>query len=592
MIEFDAIVIEGFMPFVGSYEIALDSLGLVFIVGENQVSRMADSNGSGKTAIFDAFSWVHYDRILRGTTADRMINEHSKQAVVESYFRIGTQAYCTVREQRGRTRRWELFSLRGETRHFEGHGDQVEALFGLSFKAFHNTLLFGVSETSRFAAQSDAPRKQLFDELLDLTLFMEKRKLVDAELKHVMEQYDQVERRLGELRSALAAVQQEIVTIDVQREQLRQHSFQKWFAVREKQLQLYRELDKTMREYLRAYATRAEEQAVVDGSTEAVALRTQLTNRQRELERRIDQLDSLRYEVIEQERCPMCQRPVAGAEEEIIRYFKLEADPLAVEKIQLRHHITTLDRVLQFWPTLDPQGHYDAQRRACREIINALHVLEHESDQLQEERFMRQALDEIHEHAVTLTKSIAKEERALQSLQDARMLREFWVEGFGHRGLKGILLREYEQFIMDRLLQYTEMLTAGELRPVFRTGRTLKSGETREEIDFNVTNRYGATCYDDLSSGEKQRVDLGVVLTLQDLVRELHRGRFSLALYDEVFDHLDETGCEQIMAFLTEQRRAYGSVFVISQNPKLLSYPCDHVIRVVKTKKGSAIHVD
>lgn len=587
MIEYDALVIDGFMPFIGKNEIALKDQGVVFIVGDNQVSKMADSNGAGKTSIFDAFSWVHYDKNLRGTVGERWVCHSASRAVVESFFHINNTAYCAVREQAGRTRRWDLFELHGEERILIGKGEQIEKLFGLSFRAFQNTLLFGVSER-KFASQSDVPRKQLFDELLDLTLFAEKRRMVEEELKERLKYQQDASTSLREIEASLESLTLERTSLETKVQNLSATHLQQTHDDLAEQRTLYAELNDLVQAYLAAYAERAAVEESIDASNMFVALRTRVSKRLNDIQRQLDLLDLDQDRALAGPECPMCHRPTRGAEREITRYFDRAKESIMVEYLEQRAHERVLTHVLDQWPALDPADDHEHLRLRCVKLLDYIKSRPWQVE-MQEERYLRQHLDELEERIEQLSSKKKNLQVELETLASQVVLREFWVEGFGHRGLKAMLLRQYDDFIASKLASYSQTLTAGELNIIFRTFRELKSGAIRDEIFFEVENQFGAKNYDDLSSGEKQRVDLCVVLALQDVVRDLHHGRFSLALYDEIFEHFDETGCEQVMTFLTQQRRDIGSVFVISQNPKLLSYPSDHVIRVVKTKKGSYI---
>jgi len=588
MIVFQKLIIENFKPFVGAYVIPLQDLGLVFIVGDNQVSQMADSNGAGKSAaIRDALTWSLYDRLVKPTTSERCINSTCEFACVQTYFRIGEKEYAAIREQRGRKREWMLCEVIDGITEPIGSGEEIESLLGLSFKAFVSILMFG-TDTERFAEQSDAPRKQMFDELLDMAFFGEKRKLVDADLSTITEQASDLQQRVAQLTERVATLKQERQTLGDSTEAIELTAWRQWYDDHEWKMALFETLNRLFVRLQQARRAQVSEQALVDESTQLVAMRTRLEHRIGDVDQRIRKLLAEFGSVDRLGICTMCRRPITD-KAEVARYFQDEMDTLAQQHRRCRLYQLDIQKLLDEWPALDPGQHHEAIKRELDRTLSDLRVVDGKLSQVQEARFLRQAVDELTERIDAAERELGVVSAEWEQVNAAIVLREFWLEGFGHRGLKAMLIRDYEAFLNGKLAQYSESLTAGELALTFSAQRHLKSGDVREEISFEAVNKFGAACYDDLSEGERQRVDLCVVLALQDLVRELHRGRFSLALYDEVFDHLDDTGCEQVMEYLTTQRRSYGSVFVISHSPRLLSYPSDHVIRVIKDEKGARI---
>lgn len=592
-IDFDGLVIEGFMPFVKSFELKLANRGLVFIIGENKVSRMADSNGAGKTALLDAFSWVHYDQILRGTSAARIINRHCDKAVVESYFAIGKQKYCAQREQEGRKRAWTLYSLIGSERKSEGSGEQIEELFGLSFKAFANSLLFGADVLQRFAKLSDAPRKQIFDDLIDTAFFQDKRKGVELELKDIMVDFDKL---VNEHRALMDVLEHE----QLERDDLRRRvdlevvdGIKSWFSDQVYMLSAMASLDELYMSWARWRKLNSYFRGMLHESTGIFDTAYPIQKQLDEIERQIARILKGKKDALAKDICPVCRRQIHPGEHKTIEeHFNRELDPLLLRGRQLRLWLKDLliigdrlhDQGAAIVDTVPIDEIRVEMRRQFEDLRTMEAALETDTESLDEVlRLLEERMDETDQ-------KLAKVEQDRKLVQGEVDLREFWLEGFGHKGLKAMLLRDYEAFINERLSRYASVLTADEIQLIFAAHKQLKSGDLREEITFEALNKYGAECYDDLSSGEKQRVDLCFVLAVQDLVRELHHGHFSLALYDEIFEHFDETGCESVMDFLTQQRRTFGSVFVISHNPKLLGYPSDAVIKVVKTKEGSVVY--
>lgn len=585
MITFITLIIENFRSIKGAYSISLEKQGLVFIVGENKVSQMADSNGAGKTTILDAICMALYKKMLRAGTA---VNYNSDFGCVQLIFKVDEKEYIAIWEQKSKKTSWILAEIVDGVTEEIGKGEEIEQLIGISFNVFVSIVLFGTT-SDRFAEQSDAPRKKMFDDLLDLAFFAQKRRVVEDELTMLEGRYTDYEKEQIKLTERKTVLIEERDLYGRDGLSIEIDAFKEWASDDDIRLGLYESLNKLTPLLMNARRTIQEEQDLVDESTRLAAIRNILDQRIVDVDQRVAQLYRDAADVNESEVCKMCRRPITS-KREITNYFESEIDPLLAQHRQYRRYQTNIQAVLNAWPKLDPGRDYDNLKVKFENTMKQIKDVEAGMSQMQEARFMRQAVDELTERVDLVNRELATLSMSMDALKSEIHLREFWIEGFGHRGLKAMLIRDYESFLNERLDFYTGLLTAGEIKLSFSAQRQLKGGDLRDEIGLRIEHNGKVVDYNDLSDGERQRVDLCMVLALQDLVRTLHRGRIALALYDEIFDHLDETGCEQVMEYLTQQRREFGSVFVISHSQKLLSYHADKVIRVVKTEKGSAIH--
>ena len=71
--------IQNFLAIGGPTRINLANQGLVLVQGENQDDTSAESNGTGKSSIADALSWVFYGETARGVSGDEIVNDTIKK---------------------------------------------------------------------------------------------------------------------------------------------------------------------------------------------------------------------------------------------------------------------------------------------------------------------------------------------------------------------------------------------------------------------------------------------------------------------------------------------------------------------------------
>jgi len=151
-----------------------------------------------------------------------------------------------------------------------------------------------------------------------------------------------------------------------------------------------------------------------------------------------------------------------------------------------------------------------------------------------------------------------------------------------------LLLESVTPFMNQRASYYTQALSDGEIKIEFSTQTTLKSGEVREQFSVQVANENGADTYAGNSGGEKSRADLAINFVLSDLVASRARKAFPQRFFDELFEGLDESGVDAVMALLSAMAVDAGSVFVITHQPGMKGL-FDGTLTVVKERGRSAI---
>lgn len=184
----------------------------------------------------------------------------------------------------------------------------------------------------------------------------------------------------------------------------------------------------------------------------------------------------------------------------------------------------------------------------------------------------------------------------LQGADEALEYLEFWQRAFGYGGIRSVLLDGVAAKLTERTNRYLKVLTGGSVNVQFATLSETKGGETRERFEVKVLNNYGAGTYAGNSGGERQRIDICIALALHWLVRTRAAKPLGFAIFDEVFERMDETGCEAVVNLLRQEQADLGTMFVVSHNPGLSArFPQSievekrgGVSRVVRSQKETA----
>src|SRR5260370_25734841 len=94
---------------------------------------------------------------------------------------------------------------------------------------------------------------------------------------------------------------------------------------------------------------------------------------------------------------------------------------------------------------------------------------------------------------------------------------EYWVEAFGDRGIRSLLVDGVADYVNDRVRGHLEVLAAGEATMTMSSQTGLKKGGAKERISFTPIWSWGGATKDDGSGGQDRRMDLAVFAAVQDL---------------------------------------------------------------------------
>ena len=141
------------------------------------------------------------------------------------------------------------------------------------------------------------------------------------------------------------------------------------------------------------------------------------------------------------------------------------------------------------------------------------------------------------------------------------------------RDFRGVLLSGIIDFINSKAKEYSSK--------IFNT----------DNLEFvldgnNIDIIFEGKDYENLSGGEKQRVDLIVQFAIRDMMSKYLKFSSNILVLDEITDALDSVSCDKVINFITSELDDISSVFIISHHASELQIPCDCELTVVKNELG------
>lgn len=140
------------------------------------------------------------------------------------------------------------------------------------------------------------------------------------------------------------------------------------------------------------------------------------------------------------------------------------------------------------------------------------------------------------------------------------------------REFRGILLSNLINHLNSKIRKYSTIVFNNNLMKVELNGN-------------NIDIIYCDKLYENLSGGEKQKLDIIIQLALRSVLSDTIGIHSNILVLDEIFDNLDKTGCDDIMK-LVSSLSDISSIFIISHHTDDLDLVCDNEVVVQKQENG------
>lgn len=141
--------------------------------------------------------------------------------------------------------------------------------------------------------------------------------------------------------------------------------------------------------------------------------------------------------------------------------------------------------------------------------------------------------------------------------------------------------RDFRGYLLQNVITYIETKAKEYSAQIFDTN------EIRFALDGNnIEISFCDKSYENLSGGEKQRVDLIVQFAIRDMMCQYLDFSCNILVLDEITDALDSVSCDRVLNFITKELTSVESVFIISHHANELDIACDSEIVVMKDANG------
>lgn len=544
------------------------------VLNNHRNNIIIGSNGSGKSTILDALTFVLFNKPFRKINKPQLVNSiNAKDCLVEVEFDIGKKSYKVIRGMKPNV--FEIHvdgtMLNQDAATTDQQNFLEQHILKLNFKSFTQIVVLGSSTFIPFMQLPLASRREIIEDLLDIQVFSTMNVKLKDRIKQLNEEIKFNEKDLDLVDHKIQVQENLISELEAQSESL----------ISEKDTKITELLGKC--QFLDAETE--EIKTAIDELLDDISHKDTVESKLEKFKEfkykfktKITTLDKENKFYQDNDNCPTCKQTL----DESFKLEKISKNNSAIEETQ------------KAWEQLEQEvSKIHDQMNSIQEIIkeiankksdiknnkNHKSILENEIAQLKSE------IQTIQERK----NNSSKEKKDLETLQKAKTkllevsasnkeLKDYYSVSANllkDTGIKTRIIKRYLPVMNKLINQYLTQMD-------FSVNFTLS-----ESFEETIKSRYrDVFSYSSFSEGEKSRIDIALMLTWRSVAKLKNSVDTNLLILDEIFDSsLDSTGTDEL-SFILRTFTQDINLFIISHREHMVE-KFDRVLKFGKTKNFS-----
>ena len=543
-------------------------------LNSNTNTLVVGTNGSGKSTMLDALCFALFGKPFRNVNKPNLLNSiNGKDCVVEVEFDIGSKEYKIVRGIKPNI--FEIYQdgvLVNQDASVRDYQDYLERfIVKLNYKSFTQIVFLGSASFTPFMQLSASDRRAIIEDLLDIQIFSTMNGLVRERLSINKENMIVKKSDIELLKQRYTLKKEHQNKLNENKEAKVNEYASEIQSCRETILTLHREID----DLERRKETYTEICSKIPENEKKIIAFKKVESK---IESKISEVGTDRSFYEHNADCPTCRQAITLESKERHLGDLLSKDQeLASGLIELQAKITEHETLLASLRSDEQTLHTLRIELATKQTGKA--GLEAAIAKLEKQIADLNTTEESADanELVVLNEQITTTENELMDLIEEKSYHDTAASLLRDSGIKTKIIKQYLPIInklVNKYLASLDFFVNFNLDESFK--ETIKS---RHRDDFS---------YHNFSEGEKQRIDMALMLTWRAVAKLKNSSNTNLLILDEVFDSsLDTTGTEELMKILHGLEGV--NLFVISHKGDILQDKFINTIKFEKVKNFSRI---
>ena len=543
-------------------------------LNSNTNTLVVGTNGSGKSTMLDALCFALFGKPFRNINKPNLLNSiNGKDCVVEVEFDIGNKQYKIIRGIKPNI--FEIYQdgvLINQDASVRDYQDYLERfIVKLNYKSFTQIVILGSASFTPFMQLSASDRRAIIEDLLDIQIFSTMNGLVRERLSINKENMIVKKSDIELLKQRYTLKKEHQDKLNENKEVKVNEYASEIQSCRETIRTLHREIDDLERQK----QTYTEVCSKISENEKKIIAFKKVESK---IESKISEVGTDRNFYEHNADCPTCRQAITMEfKEGHLGNLLSKEQELVSGLTELQVKITEHETLLASLRSDEQKLHAVRIELATKQTGKA--GLEAAIAKLEKQIADLNTTEESADanELVVLNDQIITTENELRDLIEEKSYHDTAASLLRDSGIKTKIIKQYLPIInklVNKYLASLDFFVNFNLDESFK--ETIKS---RHRDDFS---------YHNFSEGEKQRIDMALMLTWRAVAKLKNSSNTNLLILDEVFDSsLDTTGTEELMKILHGLEGV--NLFVISHKGDILQDKFINTIKFEKVKNFSRI---
>ena len=569
MINFKAVTWKNFLSTGNTpIEIVLDNSPSTLIIGDN---------GSGKSTVLDALTFVLFGKPFRRIKKDQLVNSvNGRDCVVEIYFDIGKRKYLVIRGIK--PSRFEIYidgKLLNQDASSKDYQKQLENnILKLNHRSFTQVVILGSSSFIPFMQLTAASRREVVEEILDIKVFSLMNFILKSRIKNNKENSQDIKYENDMLDHKV--------------------------TLQENKISEAKEASKTSLKALENKMNKnADDMKKLEGEVES--LKELVTEWEKDIlpkHKKVDEdkkeLSNIKYRMnhksskSEQEitffkdndNCPTCEQHIDEEFKE--KAIDERTDKMVINAcamVRIDEQLTEMDARIDLYEKIekDKREHEVNIAKKNTSVDSIVNFNEDVSKQINDIQTAGTLLAEDKTRLQEYREDSKRIKKEKEKIQDQANYLNIAKQLLQDSGIKTKIIKKYLPILNKLVNSYLNQL---EFQVKF---------ELDEQFNEKIKSRYrDEFAYANFSEGEKMRIDLALLFTWRQVAKMKNSTNTNLLILDEIFDSsLDVNGTDEFLKILNTLSNE--NIFLISHKSDLNVDKFDSLIRFEKIQNFTKV---